>query len=265
MNPLVRTVFAVSLFALLAGCGQKVRRDTSIGQSVPLTIPDSILGERVRGQTDVRGAPGGAVLFTLNDSTLVTCGKAEGGWYPVGLQLALPASAHGTDTLRKGQALVVGGKTVGEVARDMYVHLSSTGKESWAELTGYVPRDRIYPFSIIEEALAGYMDTVKGRTVEALQPFITSFALEQFSELKPYDTYFAYESWIEDPSPLPRVQLVFLENRLVGVVHSRPLEISHAADHQLERGFRVLFLEETPKEVKEDFTKQFNHFITSVD
>jgi hypothetical protein len=250
---------------LLAGCGQKVRRDTSIDQPVPVALPDSILGERVKGRTEVRAEPGGAVLFTLNDSTLVTCGKAGGGWYPVGLQLALPTSAHGTDTLRKGRALIVSGKAVGVVARDLYVSLSSTGKESWTELTGYVPKDRIYPFSVIEEALAGYMDTVKGRTVEALQPFITSFALEPFGELKPYDTYFTYESWIEDPSPLPRVQLVFFDNRLIGVVHSRPLEISHAADHQLERGFRVLFFEETPKEVKEDFTKQFNHFITSVD
>jgi hypothetical protein len=49
------------------------------------------------------------------------------------------------------------------------------------------------------------------------------------------------------------------------VVHSRLLRLPHAADHPLERGFRVLFYDHVSKEVKEQFITRFNSFITSVD
>lgn len=264
----IKQVFALFLVLLVSGCGQQGDQQmpaTGADQPVQGSLPDSIVGERIKGPVEVRDKPGGEVLFTLTDSTPVTSAEEEDGWLAVGLYMQIPASEHGTDTIRKGRKIVLAGKEVGEVVKDTYVTTSSTGRESWAELTGYVPKDRIYPFSIIEQALAGYLDTVKGRTAEDLQPFIRSFAMEKDEELKPYVSYFTYESWIEDPSPLPRVQLVFHENRLLGVIHSRPLELPRTTEQKLERGFRVLFFNDAPPEVKENFTRQFNRFITSVD
>lgn len=264
----LKRVFALSFIVLVTGCGQQSDQEmpaTAAGKPVQKGLPDSILGERVKGPVEVRDKPGGEVLFTLADSTLVSCAEEQGGWSAVGLYMQIPLDEYGTDTIRKGRKIVLGGKEVGEVLKDTYVTTSSTGRESWAELTGYVPKDRVYPFAVIEQALAGYMDTVKGRTAEHLEPFIRSFAMEKDEELKPYVSYFTYESWIEDPSPLPRVQLVFHENRLIGVIHSRHLELPHTTEQKLERGFRVLFFDDTPTEVKENFTKQFNRFITSVD
>lgn len=268
MNPLLTTVVAALLFACLAGCGQKVRGDNSadrVKRPVPGSIPASILGERVRGPVEVLEKPGGALLFTLADSTLVTCAAPEGGWCAVGLYMDLPPGQYGTDTLRRGRKIMVKGIAAGAIVNDLPVTPSTAGPERWAELTGYVPADRIYPFSVIETTLKRYMDTVRGRTVEALQPFIRSFGMEEDEALTPYLTYFTYESWINDPSPLPRVQLVFLNNKLIGVVHSRPLRLHRTAGHVLERGFRVLFFDDVPKDVKEDFIRRFNGFITSVD
>lgn len=264
ITPIRQALAFVSL--LLLSCGQQVRRDTPPAvTTVKSPLPDSIIGERVRGRVEVRDKPGGNVLFTLADSTLVTCAEDKDGWCAVGLYMSIPAGEYGTDTLRKGRKIVVDGKEVGEVVKDMYVTTSSTGRESWAGLSGYTQHGNIYPFSVIEHALQGYVDTVSGRTLQAFLPFINSFKMERDEELKPYVSYFTYENWIDDPSPLPRVQLVFLEDTLVGVVHSRPLTLRHTTDHQLQRGFRVQFFSDVRQVAKDNFIKKFNDFITSVD
>ncbi|HEY1115964.1 MAG TPA: hypothetical protein VGE66_20520 [Chitinophagaceae bacterium] len=268
MNTFTRPTFAFVTSIFLLSCGQQDSKEApvvAVDTVVKAPLPDSILGERIKGRAEVRDKPGGDVLFTLADSTLVSCAEDKDGWCAVGLTMAIPASEYGTDTLRKGRKIVVEGKEVGEVLKDMYVTTSSTGKESWAQLAGYTQHANIYPFSVIEQALRGYVDTVSGRTLAAFQPFINSFKMERDEELKPYVAYFTYENWIDDPSPLPRVQLVFLHDTLVGVVHTRPLALRHTTDHQLERGFRVLFFNDVRQVAKDNFIKQFNSFITSVD
>lgn len=266
ITPIRQTLAFISI--LLLGCGQQVSTHTPT-EPVPgpgrAPLPDSILGERVRGRVEVRDRPGGEVLFTLRDSTLVTCAEEKEGWCAVGLYMPIAVEEYGTDTLRKGRKIVVDGREVGEVVKDMYVTTSSTGRESWAEVSGYTQHANIYPFSVIERALQGYVDTVSGRTMQAFQPFINSFGMERDEELKPYVSYFNYENWIDDPSPLPRVQLVFLKDTLVGVVHARPLALPRTTDHKLERGFRVLFFNDVRQVAREGFIKRFNDFITSVD
>lgn len=268
MNFAAHKAFAITASLFLLGCGQQDSREVPVvveDTIVKAPLPDSIVGERIKGPVEVRDKPGGEAIFTLADSTLVSCAEVKDGWCAVGLTMEIAASEYGTDTLRKGRAIVVGGKKVGEVLKDLYVTTSSTGKESWAQLAGYTQHGNIYPFSVIEHALQGYVDTVSGRTLQAFQPFINSFKLEQDEELKPYVSYFTYETWIDDPSPLPRVQLVFLKDTLVGVVHTRPLALRHTTDHQLERDFRVLFFSDVRQQAKDNFIKKFNDFITSVD
>jgi hypothetical protein len=267
MNTLAHQAFSF-IAILLLSCGQQVRKNTPPAVSdtvVKAPLPDAIIGERVKGRVEVRDKPGGEVLFALADSTLVTCAADSAGWCAVGLYMPIANTEYGTDSVRKGRKIVVDGRAVGEVLQDMYVTTSSTGKESWAELTGYTQKDHIYPLSIIEGALRGYVDTVSSRSLEAFGRFINSFKMERADELKPYTSYFIYENWMEDPSPLPRVQLIFLENQLVGVVHSRPLTLPHTTDFPLERGFRVLFYNDLRQQAREEFIKAFNSFITSVD
>lgn len=226
---------------------------------------DSIIGERISGPANIRDTINGKILFTLNDSTLVTCTRQKDGWYEVGLQMEIPNSEYGEDTLRKGRKIVVGGKVVGEVLSDMYVSTSTTGKESWAELTGYTYKDNIYPRTIIEKVLVDYTAAARDRSLETFQPFIRSFALEEDRRLDSFVTFFNYENWIDDPSPLMRIQLVFRDNKLIGVVHSRPLKLPGTKHYTLDRGFRVAFFRDTPRSSRESFIKLLNRFLNSVD
>ncbi|HEY1112426.1 MAG TPA: hypothetical protein VGE66_02660, partial [Chitinophagaceae bacterium] len=223
------------------------------------------IGERIKGPAQVRDTVNGAVLFTLYDSTLVSSGAPQGGWAAIGLHMPIPLEDYGTDTLRRGRKIMLEGKVVGEVLRDMYTSTSSSGQGGWAELTGYIPQDQIYPSTIIENVLIRYADRVPDRSLQAYQPFINSFQLEEHDAFAPFVTYFNHENWVDDPSPLLRIQLVFENNKLIGVVHSRPLSLPGTTDHKLERGLTASFFNDTPKETRDNFIRLFNAFITSAD
>lgn len=268
MTFLLRHSLIPLLAALFTSCGQDAdserTADSTAVQEVGIT-GQPIIGERIKGPANIMDTVNGEGLFSLHDSTLVSCAEEKDGWCTIGLTMEIPRSDYGKDTLGKGRPIIVEGKVVGVVLKDMPVTTSTANMKSFAELTGYTHKSNIYPITVIENALRGYVDTVGDRSLEAFRPFIQSFALEEDDRLPPYLTYFNYESWIGDPSPMARVQLVFRDNRLIGVVHSRPMKLPHTTDHQLERGFRVAFFNDTPREVREDFMKQFNRFITSAD
>lgn len=268
MKSLLKQTFCFIVLSFLLSCGQEHKPDIPVHKeltSKTIDIADSIIGERINGPANIRDKVNGEILFSLNDSTLVTCTEQQNGWYAVGLSMEIPNSDFDNDTLRKGRKIIVDGKVAGEVLKDMYVSTSTDNRKSWADLTGFTHKDNIYPYSIIENALISYMSKVSDRSIEAFQPFIRSFQMEKDEGLKPFITFFNYENWIDDSSPLLRVQLIFQENRLVGIVHSRHLELPSTVDYRLERGFRMAFFNDTPKGTKERFIKQFNQFINSVD
>jgi hypothetical protein len=90
--------------------------------------------------------------------------------------------------------------------------------------------------------------------------------MEADSELlKPYALFYTYESGIDDPSPSYRLALVCQGNQLIGVLHSRPLDIAGTRPRRLQRGFAINFLPGIDDYLKEDFCKKFNAFIVSVD
>lgn len=267
MTSLLRQSLIPMILALLTGCGatdQESADDPITPPAVGIT-GQPIIGERIKGPATILNTVNGNALFSLRDSTLVSCGEEQDGWCTIGLAMEIPRSDYRKDTLGKGRQIIVDGKAVGVVLRDMPITTSTTGQQTWAQLTGYTNKNNIYPTTVIEYALKGYTDTVPNRSEEAFQPFIRSFALERDDRLEPYVTYFNYENWVDDPSPLVRVQLVFHGNKLIGVVHSRPLKLSNTTDHPLERGFRVAFFGDVPREVRDHFIQQFNQLVTSAD
>lgn len=224
-----------------------------------------VIAERINGPANIRDKANGKIIFTLNDSTLVTATEARDGWHNIGITAESNIKDVNYDTLKAGAKIIVEGKVVGEVMTDIYAPKSSDGKLAWAELTGYTHKDNIYAYSVIENALTEYIRTLRDRNIDGFRPFIKSFAMEDYDELNPYLMYFNYENWIDDPSPMPRVILVFHEKKLIGVAHSRDLELPDTVKDTLERGFKVMFYKDIPEAVRSDFKKKFNNFITQVD
>lgn len=272
----MKHVLALSVIILLASCGTSTNTnnnppDTTNTIPVPVTkekpsaFTGPMIGERINGPANIRSSANGEVIFSLNDLTLVNSTAGKNGWYNIGLLTELPNDAYGTDTLHKGHKIIVDGKVVGEILKDIPVSTSTNTKKTWAELIGYTYKDNLYPGSIIENVLEDYLSKITDRSLKTMQPFISNFELDKDDRMPPFITYFNYENWIDDPSPLMRIQLVFEKDQLIGIVHSRNIHVPNTTNATLERDLQVAFYNDTPQETQQKFIKAFNKFMQGVD
>ncbi|HEY8919122.1 MAG TPA: hypothetical protein VIM87_21910 [Chitinophaga sp.] len=269
----IHTLFIIIILA--AGCNTATNTNDQsdsthitpapVTKEKPSAFTGPMTGERINGPANIRSSANGAVIFSLNDYTLVNSTEGKNGWYNIGVLAELPNDAYGTDTLRKGHKIIVDGKVVGEILKDIPVSTSTNTRKTWAELTGYTYKDNLYPESIIENVLEDYLSKITDRSLKSLQPFISNFELEKDDRMPPFITYFNYENWIDDPSPLMRIQLVFEKDQLIGIVHSRNIQVPNTTNAALERDFQVAFYNDIPKETQQKFIKVFNSFMQGVD
>ncbi len=222
------------------------------------------LGERIDGPANIRESINGELLFSLDDHTLVSCTPLKNDWYKIGLLMDVEQTEVGTMELKKGQKIKLDGKEVGEIKADMKVYISSDGTQGWAELIGYTHKDNVKPVTIIENVLSDYIKTLGSeRSTAQFQAFFQDFGMEKNEQFDGYTLYYNYENWIEDPSPMWRIGLVFQNNRLVSILHSRPLSIPGTSNHKLGRGFDCLTYDDV--EGTKKIVKMFEDFVKSVD
>ncbi len=264
---------------LLAACGQNdpsgktttVRPGEGIAVNADSSHAFAITGERVSGTVNVKDTINGMAAFTLFNNTLVQCAPADEDWFPIAAQADVPLSAvvNGVTTLKKGQKIVSGGKITGEIQHDTTLY-PSMNNDSVATvlLYGYVPVTSIQPASVIETALTHYLTTQQAAddSLNTMLPFIHSFALQKAELIPSFVHYYNYENSIDDPSPLFRVALVFHNNRLLGVVHARPMPaIKNTHALNLKRGFIIDVYNTVDKKLQEEYINRFNQFLLSVD
>ena len=170
-----------SLFATLCsgGCSNAKPDDKVESGKSALPVSDSVnqvMTERINGPANIRMRVNGAVAFSLNDSVPVACTELENDWFGVGVEIELPDSEYGLDTLKAGKDIVIDGKAVGKILSDIPVTTQRTNEKTWAELTGYTHKDNIYPWSVIEHALTEYLAIHPDRSLDSLKPFITGIS-----------------------------------------------------------------------------------------
>ncbi len=242
-------------------CIKKTKKENSASQ-IPL------IGERIKENTTVRDTINGNISFLLKDSTLVSCTPLRNGYYQIGIVINISIKEYNDNIniLKKGKKIIIDGKEAGEVLQDTKVSISSDEDQAWAEMIGYVDAKHIYAETIIENAFIDYTTTLANeRELKEMQSFITNFNLDKDDRFSPFVTYANYENWIDDPSPMYRLQLVFKDNHLLGVVHSRPISLSNTTTHQLARNFQATFYNNTKKEDIDEFIKKFNEFVSTAD
>jgi hypothetical protein len=257
----------IILLIMFASCGNKkpVNTEEITGDVIQAdTLARHITGERIKGPAAIMNRPGGDTLFLLNDSALVSSTKPESGWLTVGVLMEIQNNEFSSDTLKKGRDIVVDGKSIGKIYSDMAVSTSTDYNMTWAELKGTTEANCIYPWSIAELALSSMLLDANSRSLTVMNDFINDFDLEADTTLN-FTSYFNYETWVDDPSPLLRIKLLFESGKLAGVVHSRPLSLQGTTDYVLERGLKVLFYQDVDKQKIENFISYFNKMITSVD
>ncbi|WP_160711910.1 hypothetical protein [Chitinophaga solisilvae] len=277
----MRKIFYLALAVTLVACDQKGRKsrfgneDGTATADAPKKNTDHktgkttagapVIGERVAANTQVRIAPDGDIAATLLDYIPVHAAPQKKGWYPVSIDIDITPEEYTKPVFRKGRKLKVNGLAAGVLERDMRLPVATNGEKMWATLNGYTEKKNIRNGTIIETALVNFLKQHKGRSLADIQPFIRNFQLEEEKSLKPYTLFFNYESGIDDPSPMYRVALVCQGDELIGVVHSRPMQIEGSTPKKMQRDFTVHFMKDIDKSLREDFCKKFNQFILAAD
>lgn len=277
-NIIMRKYLPFLLAGLLCSCAENAKKplpdaDSSLtvneqsASSTSSPLPDKIIAERTNGTVTLLDTIDGKPLVSLTDNVLLDATMPKNGWSETSIEIAISAAQEKSMIIKKGQPLTLAGKVVGKALDDL--HLVTTGENNHGELTGfffgYVQKKDIKPGSVIETALATYLNTHSGRLLPDMQPFIKQFQLENTGVNAPFLEYQNYDNSVDDPSPLYRVVLVFYKNTMIGAVAARPLQLANTQSQPLERGFTAYFFNDTDPKVKEEYVKLFNNFITSVD
>lgn len=227
------------------------------------TPDELIIGERIDGPANIRDGINARLLFSLNDNVLVNCAPLENDWYRIGLLMDIEPGRLEIRNIKKGHIITANGEAVGEILSDIQV-FPSPDDPSKGELLGFTHRGNIKARTIIEKALADFMqqdDT--GRSLEVMQTFIRNFAMERTDSFEGYVVYFNYETWLDDPSPMWRIGLVFQEGKLAAILHSRPLTLPGTTGYTLARGFGCLIYKDVAN--GDTIVKMLSGFVGSVD
>lgn len=227
---------------------------------------DLIIGERIDGPANIRNKPSGDILFELNDNALVeVTTKPENNWYKILVYADIGYNEFGIDTILKGRSIIVNDDTIGRVIKSHFVSTGQGGDFAYAMLYGYTHRNNIKPMTVIETVFKNNLEQ-KGRGISGWKEFIKSFQLEDNAvEYGTFETYYNYENSIEDPSPGFRIVLLFEKQHLIGLIHSRQLQLEYTDTHKLNWGYYVTFFDDYPEKEQSKFVDYMNEWIQGVD
>jgi len=226
-----------------------------------------ILGERIDGPANIRDTANGKLSFTLNNNIVVVTTAPQKKWLQVGVIVDLTQEQLKTLLIKKGSLLFVEGEEIGSTNED--VHLQGafeTNEGLGGELVGYTSISNIKSNTIPENVLAEIINSASSSLKETdFKQYIANFQFSQSNELLPgMKVYKIDENWIDDPSPLLRILLLFKDEKFVGIIHSRPLNIKNAVTKKLKRGFSLTAIQQDTKQLNE-VVQEFNSMIVQVD
>lgn len=226
---------------------------------------ERIIGERIDGPANVRDTINGKVLLSLNDNIIVETAPKKGNWYQIGVYVKLTAKQNEEFKIYPNTDLYsIDGAIIGKSKDTIELWMS----DDVAGFFGaYTHSDNIKRHTIPERALESEIDK-KHLTLSTLKNFIWSFDFQDYgenTELK-YKQLYIYESTVVDHSPRDRITLLFdTKENLIGVIHSRELNLSKYKTYELVRGHSLTVIADIDnKELKRIKDERIN-FYNSVD
>jgi hypothetical protein len=225
-----------------------------------------IIGERIDGPANIRNKPNGDILFELNDGALVeVTTKPENDWYEVLVYADIDYNEYSMDSILKDRPIIVNNDTIGKVLKSHSVSSGQGVDFAYTMLYGYTHKNNIKPETVIETVFKNNL-TENGRDFSGWKGFIENFKLDNDAiGYESFESYYNYENTIEDPSPGFRVVLLFDNQNLVGLIHSRELHIESTKTHKLNWSYYVTFFGDYPEKGQLKFVDYMNEWIQGVD
>lgn len=233
-------------------------------------ISISAFAEKIDGPANIRTEPKGELKFSLNDKVDIECTEFKNDWCEILVTIKLTKEQYNTNPLifKKGTKLYnLQGKEIGETLVDLKVSSKMTtggapGVPNWyaSELYGYTFKSNIRPESIVEPILTDLIKLNKSNlTFEILKNHLTEFQYTDGLVIPDYDfltTYMIYENSIDDPSPLDRIRLVFENDALIAIIHSRELDLPDFKTYEIERGRKLTIIKQFADKENADFIEK---------
>lgn len=240
-------------------------------------VSPSVFAERIDGPANVRQTINGEVILSLNDNVKVDIGENKNGWYKIAISVTLTEEQFKNDILKRGAKLYNGrNEEIGVVLKDFSV--SSTfsgggapGVPKWygGEIYAYTFKSNIRPESIVEPVISELINSNKtDLTLSVFKEHMKYFGYVdglRIRDMDKYKTYMIYESIIDDPSPLDRIRLVFENENLIAVIHSRALTLTGFEMVPIERGRKLTLIKKFSPQDKETFIEKNKQTYSGID
>jgi hypothetical protein len=226
-------------------------------------IKEPILGERIDGPANLRDSIKGKVILIIEDNQLVQCSELSDEWYQIGLVVPLTKDQFENYTIKKGEKIIQDGELICTAIEDIELWITdeNNGKDNnvkyFGIVGGYTHKDNIKPESIPEKELEKILNSGKALTKDNFDGYLKNFDFEQhglpIDGFEKAEQYMIYGAWIDDPSPIDRIRLIFESNNLIAVVHERELIMSGKKSHDLVRGLELLVIKNFNKKELDAF------------
>lgn len=230
----------------------------------------SLFAEKIDGPANIRSEPKGELRFSLNDQIEVECTEIRNDWYEILVTIKLTEEQYNTYPLvfKKGTKLYdMQGNEIGETLVDLRLGTKMTaggapGVPKWyaSELHGFTYKSNIRPESIVEPVLTDLINSNNfNLTFDKFENHMTEFQYTDGLIIPGYEhltTYMIYENAIDDLSPLDRIRLVFEDNNLIAIIHSRELILPEFNTYEIARGRKLTIIKQFDDKEKTNFIEK---------
>lgn len=237
----------------------------------------SVFAERIDGPANVRQEIKGEIIFSLHDNVEVDIGELKNDWYELVVSLKLTEKQYEEGSIKKGEKLYNGkGVEIGVALKNFnlgskYTGGGAPGIPKWygAESYGYTFKSNIRPESIVEPAISKLIQSNRQNLTHlTCKEHMEYFGYVEGLKIKDMDwyvTYMIYESILNDSSPLDRIRLIFEQDTLIAVVHSRELVVTGFETVPIERGRKLTLIKEFSAPEKETFIEKNKQTYRGID
>lgn len=182
----------------------------------------------IDGPANIREKANGKLLFELNDNSAVTSTVLKNNWHKIGLFIKVN-DIESKNYLYAGDLIYnMNNEVIGKVKNKTPINLKR-GKSNTGFIFGYTFKNNIKKTKSPEYILNKLLEKNKSKTKEEFNYFLNKYHFELYGNheylLPEIDMYTISESILYDITPTFRMSLLFKENRIIGVAHTRPIEV----------------------------------------
>lgn len=191
-----------------------------------LLFSQSSMAEYIDGPANIRDEPNGKVIYQLNDYEQVFPKPYKDGWYKMELTACVKPADYDmeTYTIKAGTTIY---QCDGDIMGQTYVDIEADTQGCDPEgedyclvmiVDGVTYKSNIRGGMLLEESLMGLLNNGV-HTRQGLKEHMDTYVYESIGVVgSSLNIYFSRGSHVFDPSPTPRLMLVFHEDSLVAVV-----------------------------------------------